>query len=80
MLDAELLVSYIISQLVDDDESFDVSTLEGEGSYVISVDVKKDQIGKVIGKQGRIAKAIRSLLRAYGMERNMKIMLEINEM
>ncbi len=60
----EELVRYIISSLVDDKDSFDVETVtEGENT-VINITVDKKEIGKVIGKQGRIAKAIRMLVKA----------------
>ena len=55
----EELVKYVISNLVDDRDSFEVKTVtEGENT-VINIVVDKKEIGKVIGKQDRIAKAIR---------------------
>ena len=60
----EELVKYVISNLVDDKDSFEVKTVtEGENT-VINIVVDKKEIGKVIGKQGRIAKAIRMLVKA----------------
>ena len=60
----EELVKYVISNLVDDKDSFEVKTVtEGENT-VINIVVEKKEIGKVIGKQGRIAKAIRMLVKA----------------
>ena len=60
----EELVKYVISNLVDDKDSFEVKTVtEGEHT-VINIVVDKKEIGKVIGKQGRIAKAIRMLVKA----------------
>lgn len=60
----EELVKYVISNLVDDKDSFEVKTVtEGENT-VINIIVDKKEIGKVIGKQGRIAKAIRMLVKA----------------
>ena len=60
----EELVKYVISNLVDDKNSFEVKTVtEGENT-VINIVVDKKEIGKVIGKQGRIAKAIRMLVKA----------------
>ena len=60
----EELVKYVISKLVDDKDSFEVKTVtEGENT-VINIVVDKKEIGKVIGKQGRIAKAIRMLVKA----------------
>lgn len=60
----EELVKYVISNLVDDKDSFEVKTVtEGENT-IINIVVDKKEIGKVIGKQGRIAKAIRMLVKA----------------
>lgn len=60
----EELIKYVISNLVDDKDSFEVKTVtEGENT-VINIVVDKKEIGKVIGKQGRIAKAIRMLVKA----------------
>ena len=60
----EELVKYVISNLVDDKDSFEVKTVtEGENT-VINIVVDKKEIGKVIGKHGRIAKAIRMLVKA----------------
>ena len=60
----EELVKYVISNLVDDKDSFEDKTVtEGENT-VINIVVDKKEIGKVIGKQGRIAKAIRMLVKA----------------
>ena len=60
----EELVKYVISNLVDDKDSFEVKMVtEGENT-VINIVVDKKEIGKVIGTQGRIAKAIRMLVKA----------------
>ena len=60
----EELVKYVISNLFADKDSFEVKTVtEGENT-VINIVVDKKEIGKVIGKQGRIAKAIRMLVKA----------------
>ncbi len=60
----EELGKYVISNLVDDKDSFEVKTVtEGENT-IINIVVDKKEIGKVIGKQGRIAKAIRMLVKA----------------
>lgn len=60
----EELVKYVISNLVDDKDSFEVKTVTEGESTVINIVVDKKEIGKVIGKQGRIAKAIRMLVKA----------------
>lgn len=60
----EELVKYVISNLVDDKDSFEVKTVTEGENIVINIVVDKKEIGKVIGKQGRIAKAIRMLVKA----------------
>ncbi len=60
----EELVKYVISSLVDDEGSFEVKTVTEGDNTVINIIVDKKEIGKVIGKQGRIAKAIRMLVKA----------------
>ena len=75
MVNIKDIVEYIIGQLVDDPASVQV-TAEGDEVKVL---VKKSDMGKVIGKQGRIAKAIRTVVRAVGMRENKKFNVEIDE-
>lgn len=60
----EELVKYIINNLVDDTASVEVSSQEQDGVLVINILAEKSEIGKIIGKQGRIAKALRTLVKA----------------
>ncbi|HKL94626.1 MAG TPA: KH domain-containing protein [Clostridia bacterium] len=57
-------VDYLVSQLVGEDGDFVIEVREGASSTDIVVEVAKRDIGKVIGKQGRIAKAIRTLVKS----------------
>lgn len=57
-------VEYLVSQLVGEDGDFVIETRESSSSTDIVVEVAKKDIGKVIGKQGRIAKAIRTLVKS----------------
>jgi len=75
MIDIVDVVQYIMSQLVDDPKSVRVSAAGDE----IRVLVNKSDMGKVIGKQGKIAKAVRTLVRAVGMKYNKKYNVEIDE-
>ena len=75
MVDIVDIVQYIMSRLVDDPKSVRV-TAEGDEVRVL---VNKSDMGKVIGKQGRIAKAVRTLVRAVGMKYNKKYNVEIDE-
>ena len=59
------LVEMLVRSLVDDQESVSITTIDGEGGDItIEVTVNPDETGKVIGRQGRIIKAIRTLARA----------------
>lgn len=58
------LVEFIVKSLVDDPEQVHVEVIEGDKSTVLELTVGEGDIGKVIGKQGRIAKAIRTILSA----------------
>ena len=60
----EELVRYIASTLVDHPELVQVKTVDGPESTIIELSVGPDDMGKVIGKQGRIAKSIRALVKA----------------
>ena len=71
------LVEYIAKNLVDDPESVKVVTKQGEDAVIIELTVAKDDMGKVIGKQGRIAKAIRTVVRAASVKSDTKYIVEI---
>jgi predicted RNA-binding protein YlqC (UPF0109 family) len=58
------LVEYIVKSLVDDPSQVQVNVVEGEKSTILELRVSPGDIGKVIGKHGRIAKAIRTVLQA----------------
>jgi len=71
------LVKYIAVNLVDKPEEVKVEVKEGEISTVIELSVAPEDMGKVIGKQGRIAKAIRTVVRAASIKENKKYIVEI---
>ena len=75
----ELLVS-IVKGLVDDPDAVKVtaSDTEEEGLTVFHVNVAPDDMGRVIGKQGRIAKAIRTVMRAAAIRKDIKVKVEID--
>ena len=76
------LVSYIVSELVEDKEGFSISVEPGRGEKgedIINIYVPKSDIGRVIGKEGRIAKAIRTLVRAASMRVGGRYVVEILE-
>ncbi len=73
------LVTFIAASLVDDPAAVQVAETEGDGVVVLELRVAKEDLGKVIGKQGRTARAIRSLLSAAAGKDNRKARLEIME-
>ena len=75
----ELLIA-IVNGLVEDKNavSVDVDDVNEEGVIVYHLHVAPDDMGRVIGKQGRIAKAIRTVMRAGAGRKNQKIMVEID--
>ncbi|MEC2053761.1 KH domain-containing protein [Peribacillus psychrosaccharolyticus] len=73
------LIETIVSALVDYPEDVQVTERDDDGRTVYSLSVNKADMGKVIGKQGRIAKAIRTVVYAAGSSQHKKIYLEISE-
>ena len=73
------LIHYIANALVDHPEEVQVNETEQDDSVVIELSVAKDDLGKVIGKQGRTARAMRSLLAAAAGKANKRSRLEIME-
>ncbi len=75
----DLLIS-IASGLVDEPEkvSVDVDEVNEDGIIVLHLHVAQDDMGRVIGKQGRIAKAIRTVMRATANKNNVKVSVEID--
>jgi predicted RNA-binding protein YlqC (UPF0109 family) len=71
------LVEYIVKSLVDDPSSVEVTVIEGEKSTILELRVAAGDIGKVIGKHGRIAKAIRTVLQAATAKSGKHTVLEI---
>ncbi len=71
------LVEYIARTLVDDPAGVVVNVIEGEKSTILELKVSDGDIGKVIGKHGRIAKAVRTLLSAASTRTGKRVVLEI---
>ena len=71
------LVEYIVKSLVDDPSAVNVKVVEGEKSTILELRVATGDIGKVIGKHGRIAKAIRTVLQAATAKGGKHTVLEI---
>jgi predicted RNA-binding protein YlqC (UPF0109 family) len=73
------LVEYIAKSLVDNPEQVEVREAEGEQGAVLELSVSHDDLGKIIGKQGRTARAIRTLLGAVSAKTKKRVVLEIIE-
>jgi predicted RNA-binding protein YlqC (UPF0109 family) len=73
------LVEDIAKALVDIPEAVSVRVVEGEHITVLELKVAPSDLGKVIGRQGRMARAIRTILNAAGMKLNHRVRLEILE-
>ena len=71
------LVDYIVKSLVDNPSQVNVNVVEGEKSTILELRVATGDIGKVIGKHGRIAKAIRTILQAATAKDGKHTVLEI---
>ncbi|HKZ00606.1 MAG TPA: KH domain-containing protein [Pyrinomonadaceae bacterium] len=72
-------VESIVKALVDNTEAVDVREIQRNGSTIIEVRVAPEDMGKIIGKQGRTVRALRSLTHAVGFKRKHRFVLEIVE-
>lgn len=75
---AELL-AHLARQLVDEPDAVEVEEVQQEGATVLKLRVAKEDVGKVIGRQGRIARALRAIVRASGARSHRRVVLEILE-
>jgi len=76
--DAEFL-EFVVKGLVDHPESVKITRTVDEMGVLLSLDVHPDDMGKIIGRSGNTAKAMRILLRVVGMKNNARVNLKINE-
>ena len=73
------LVESLARRLVDEPDAVRAEEVEREGDLVIELHVAPDDVGKVIGRQGRIARALRTVVRASAARRDQRVFLEIVE-
>ncbi len=73
------VVETVAKSLVDNPNGVNVVEIEGEKTVVIELRVDKADVGKVIGKQGRMARALRTILSAMGRRNGKRVVLEILE-
>ncbi|MGH7985417.1 MAG: KH domain-containing protein [Candidatus Binataceae bacterium] len=73
------LVQFLTEQLVNNPAAVEVKETQGDTASVLELRVAKEDLGRVIGKQGRTAKSIRTILNAVASRTNRKVVLEIIE-
>jgi len=71
------LLELIVKNLVDFPDDVGINEISGEQTFVFELRVNKEDLGKIIGKQGRTARAIRTLLSAAAVKDSKRVMLEI---
>lgn len=71
------LVEFIAKSIVDEPSEVHVNQVEGEKSIILELSVAEDDMGKVIGKRGRIAKAIRTVVKAAATKEGKKVIVDI---
>ena len=72
------LVEYIARSLVDDPDAVEVVQREAGRTTIVELSVAPDDTGKVIGREGRVAKALRNILRVAGNRKRQRVILEID--
>ncbi|CUU46489.1 KH domain-containing protein [Clostridium beijerinckii] len=71
------LVKFMAKSLVDNPDAVTVNEVDGEQSIILELKVAPEDMGKIIGKQGRIAKAIRTVIKAAAVKQNKRVIVEI---
>ena len=78
-MDDKAFLEYVVKSLVDHPEDVKVDRTVDEMGVLITLDVHREDMGKIIGRNGNTAKAIRTLLRVVGMKNQARVNLKINE-
>ena len=71
------LVRFVLSNLVDAPDNLDIKQIDGETTTILEVAVAKDDLGRVIGKQGKVINALRELVRSSLNKNDKKIVIEV---
>jgi predicted RNA-binding protein YlqC (UPF0109 family) len=72
-------LEFVVKALVENPDDVKINRTVDEMGVLMTLDVNKDDMGKIIGREGNTAKAIRTLLRVVGMKNNARVNLKINE-
>lgn len=75
--DTEALVRYLVESLVDDPESVEIAVTESDDAITFEITLDPSDVGKVIGRGGRIIKAIRTLARAAGSTAGLQVEVDV---
>lgn len=73
------LLTYIAKSLVDNPDAVEVTERQGDGEILLELRVASEDMGKVIGRQGRIAKWIRVLMRSAGQRKGTRVSVDITD-
>lgn len=73
------LLTYIAKNLVDNPDAVEVTERQGDGEILLELRVASEDMGKVIGRQGRIAKWIRILMRSAGQRKGTRVSVDITD-
>lgn len=76
-MDYKELTEYLVKSLVDNPQQVEINEIEGKKSTILELKVTKEDIGKIIGKHGRIARSIRTLISASANKTGKRVVLEI---
>jgi hypothetical protein len=79
MQDDQKFLEIVVTSLVDNPDSVSINRTVDEMGVLLTLDVHADDMGKIIGRSGNTAKAIRTLLRVVGMKNDARVNLKINE-
>ena len=75
----EAFLEYVVKTLVDHPDDVKINRTVDEMGVLLTLDVNREDMGKIIGRAGNTAKAIRTLLRVVGMKNNARVNLKVNE-
>ena len=73
------LLEYIVKNLVSSPDKIEISEIENEGKTVLKLKVAKDDMGRIIGKEGRIIRSIREIVYAYAAKEGKKVSVDVEE-
>ena len=73
------LLEYIVKNLVTYPEKIEISEIETEGRIVLKLNVAKEDMGRIIGKEGRIIRSIREIIYAYAAKESKKVSVDVEE-